>query len=148
MRDQILQHRAVRRDPVRQWIAPQSHHSKVGSIRAREFRRRPLAELFEIQIFGLGKRIEQGDSRLRIALEYLVTDGDQVIDGVVATLIEGREPGLQRVWNQRLNVGIVRLNVDRRREFTRAEQLPDRLSRFDGHDVDGRFVALDMLVAG
>ena len=71
-----------------------------------------------------------------------------MIDGVVATLIEGREAGLQRVWNQRPNVGIVRLDVDRRGEFAGAEQLPDRLSRLDGQNVGGCFVALDMLVAG
>ncbi len=77
----------------------------------------------------------------------VVLDDHRVVDGVQAPVTQAVEGGIARVGNERLHVGRVDLDPDRRDNLSRQQQILDLLAGLDRHDVGRRLVLGDVLVA-
>ena len=61
--------------------------------------------------------------------EQLVLHHDEVVDRVLAALAQRVQPGLERVGDQRRDVGMIHLDADRGGDLAGDQHLRERLAR-------------------
>ena len=146
--DQLFEHLAVRLDAVGQRIAGDLHHPPVHLVDLGRLLDLPGLEALEIDPLRARERVEHIGGEVRMRGEQLVLDHDGVVDRIVAALAQRREPGLQRVGDQRLHVRAISTSTPMAAASSPDDQhVLHLLAGLDRHHVGGRLVFGDVLVA-
>lgn len=105
-------------------------------------------ELLQVQLFGLGERIEYRHGDIRIVFKYIIAHDYQVVDGIVPGCAQGFQSDTGGIGDQRCDVWVIRIHPDCGRYFAAGEHVFHFSARFQGHYIVRCLPVLHVFVTG